>query len=112
MVSTNQIIRTIAQIDIFQSNSMIEMLFHRLKNRHLYRIQLTNFDAVEKGVDFYLTETNISIPHSALNGATPEEIVRGSWTVDKIAAMKARITRARLLRIESNTSSRCSPCIA
>ncbi|MCX6125469.1 MAG: hypothetical protein NTV34_12090, partial [Proteobacteria bacterium] len=84
-------IRTISHIDIFQSNSMIEMLFHSPKNRQLYRIQLTNFDAVEKGVDFYLTETNISTPHSALNCATPEEIVRGSWTVNKIADLTEKL---------------------
>ena len=45
LVSSKQIIRTIAQIDIESSNSMIEMLFHRLKHRHLFTIPLTNFEA-------------------------------------------------------------------
>ena len=50
------------------------MLFHRLKHRHLFTIPLTNFEALVKAVDFYFTDSNITIPHSALKGATPEEM--------------------------------------
>ena len=69
-------IRIVAQIAIEQSNSMIEMLFHRLKHRHLFTIPLTNFVVLVKAVDFYLTDSNIFIPQSALDGATPEEAMR------------------------------------
>ena len=115
LVSSKQIIRTIAQIDIESSNSMIEMLFHRLKHRHLFTIPLTNFEALVKAVDFYFTDSNITIPHSALKGATPEEMsifFGGHPTLEKIKEINERITMAKLLRIESNTSSRCEPCIA
>ena len=63
-------------------------------------------------VDFYFTDSNIIIPHSALKGATPEEMFTGTWTLEKIKEINERITMAKLLRIESNTSSRCEPCIA
>ena len=43
LVTSELIRRTVAQIDIEFSNSMIEMLFHRLKHRHLFHIPLTNF---------------------------------------------------------------------
>ena len=115
LVSSKQIIRTIAQIDIESSNSMIEMLFHRLKHRHLFTIPLTNFEALVKAVDFYFTDSNITIPHSALKGATPEEMsifFGGTSDVGKNKEINERITMAKLLRIESNTSSRCEPCIA
>jgi hypothetical protein len=49
---------------------------------------------------------------SALKGATPEEMFTGTWTLEKIKEINERITMAKLLRIESNTSSRCEPCIA
>ena len=70
LVSSNLIRRTIAQIDVKFSNSMVEMLFHRLKHRYLFTIPLTKIIALEKGVDFFLTESNTRIPHSALKGAT------------------------------------------
>ena len=73
----------IAQFDIEQINSRVEMLFHRMKHRYLYTTLLSNFESLVKGTDFYLIESNIYIPHSALKGATPEEIITGSWTKEK-----------------------------
>ena len=62
-------------------------------------------------VDFYFTDSNIIIPHSALKGATPEEMFTGIWTLEKIKQINERITAAKILRIESNTSSRCGAAI-
>ena len=112
LISSNLIIRTIAQIDIEFSNSMIEMLFHRLKHRYLFSIPLTNFDALVKGANFFFTETNVNIPHSALRGATPEEAITGQWTDAKIAELKARVLTARQERVATNRSRRCGPCLA
>jgi len=112
LVSTDVIKRTIAQIDVEFSNSMIEMLFHRLKHRHLFTIPLTNFAAVENGVDFFLTETNTCIPHSALNGATPEECITGNWSDEKITELKLKVIQARSERIKTNRLLQCSPCLA
>ena len=47
---------TVAQIDIEFSNSMVEMLFHRLKHRYLFTIPLTSIEVLSKSVDFFLTE--------------------------------------------------------
>jgi hypothetical protein len=104
--------RTIAQIDIEQSNSMVEMLFHRMKHRYLFTILLSNFDSLVKGTDFNLTESNTCIPHSALKGATPEEIITGSWTEEIKMELKEKIIAARQLRIETNKAVRSSPCLA
>jgi len=89
------------------SNSMIEMLFLRLKHHFLFTIPLTNIRALTNRVDFYLTESNICMPHSALMGATPEEAITGKSTHDKMMAIKEKVLAARLSRIESNTSRRC-----
>ena len=112
LVSSNLIMRTIAQIEVEFSNSMIEMLFHRLKHRYLFTIPLTNFDALVNGVDFFLTETNTCIPHSALRGATPEEAITGQWTDTKVAELKTRMSTARAERVTFNRSRRCGPCLA
>ncbi|MEI8027691.1 MAG: DDE-type integrase/transposase/recombinase, partial [Pseudomonadota bacterium] len=86
LVDSEAIARTIAQIDIEQSNSMVEMLFHRMKHRYLFTIFLSNFESLVKATDFYLNESNTYIPHSALKGATPEEIITGSWTEPTVPA--------------------------
>ena len=65
LVLTNHISRTVAQIDIEASNSMVQMLFHRLKHRYLFTIPLTNFDVLTKAADFYLGESNECFPHGS-----------------------------------------------
>jgi putative transposase len=44
LVESESISLTIAQIDIEQINSMVEMLSHRMKHRYLYTILLSNFE--------------------------------------------------------------------
>ena len=111
LVASEQIKRTIAQIDVEASNSMVEMLFHRFKHRHMFTIPLTSFEAVENGADYYFTRSNTYIPMAALKGATPEEIVTGKWTDQVIADMQALVVSARTARIASNRSMRCTPCL-
>jgi len=80
----------IAQIEIEQSNSMVEMLFHRMKYRYLFTILLSTFHSIAKGTDFYLNESNTCIPDSGLNEATPEETVTGSWAEGKKTEKKRK----------------------
>lgn len=112
LISTNLISRTIAQIEIEFSNSMIEMLFHRLKHRYLFNIPLTNIEALKNGVEYFVSETNTKIPHSALKGATPEEVITGKWTAADSQQLTANGLAARMQRSILNSSNRCTPCIA
>lgn len=112
LVASKLVARTVAQIDIEFSNSMIEMLFQRLKHRHLFTIPLTNIEALERGVDFYFTDSNTKIPHTALNGATPEEIITGRWSYGPLGLIKEQIAAAQMGRVEYNRRSRCTPCLA
>ena len=112
LISENDITRTIAQIDIEFSNSMIEMLFHRMKHRYFFTIPLTNFDALKNAVDFFLTETNEKIPHAALKGATPLEMIQGQWTECQLLELKEQIKLCLKDRALTNKSLRCSPCLA
>ena len=109
LVASDLIRRTVAQIDVEASNSMVEMLFLRFKHRHMFTIPLTSFEAVESGADYYFTQSNTHIPMAVLKGATPEEVVNGKWTDQVIAGIQALVVSARTTRIESNLSLRCTP---
>ena len=112
LVTENLIRRTVAQIDIEFSNSMIEMLFHRLKHRYLFTIPLTNIVVLSKAADFFLTESNDKIPHAALRGATPLEMITGRWGEDQLNLLKEKIIEAKKQRCETNKAQRCGPCPA
>ena len=112
LVKSKLISMTIAQIDIEQSNSMVEMLFHRMKHLYLYTIVLSNFESLVKGADFYLYESNTCIPHSALKGAIPEEVITGKCSEDRITELKEKIVAARKIRLETNRAVRCTPRLA
>ena len=92
------------------SNSMIEMLFHRLKNRHLYNVLLTDIVVFEKQTDFYLHESNNIMPHSAHQGGTPLEAFTGKWGLTNINQIIARSAKAGEERFETNISLRCKSC--
>jgi putative transposase len=112
LIQANQIRRLIAQIEINASNSMVEMLFHRLKNRHLYFVALNKLEDVKAAVDFYLNESNQNIPHAVLRGATPTEVFSGQWISWNLEALKDQQSTARQDRMAANRSLKCEPCPA
>jgi hypothetical protein len=112
LVASDLIRRTIAQIDVEASNSMVEMLFLRFKHRHMFTIPLTSFEAVESGADYYFTQSDTHIPMAVLKGATPEGVVTGKWTDQVIAGIQMLAVSGRSARIESNRSKRCTPCLS
>ena len=73
-----------------------------MEHGYLFAILLSQSDSLVKGTDFYLTESNTCIPHSAWKGATPEEIITVSWTEEKKMELKEKIIAARQLRMEPN----------
>ena len=66
LLDSESISLTIAQVDIEQSNSVVEVLFHRMKHRYLFTTIFSNFGSLVKGTDFYLNESNTCLSHSAL----------------------------------------------
>ena len=71
LIEAGLMFRTIAQVDVDFSNSMIEALLHRMKNRHLYRVPLNSVNKLENETSFYINESNDNMPHVVLKGATP-----------------------------------------
>ena len=112
IVNNGKIQRVVAQVDIEQSNSMIESLFHRLKNRYLYYQNLRTYEDLVKHVDFYLKEANASIPFDMLGGATPSEVYLGKVTDIFLSKMLTSADQARKARMNFNRAQNCGKCPA
>ena len=101
--------RVLAQIDVTFSNSMIEAFWRSMKHQWLYLNNLDTIESVRRLVEFYVTEHNTRIPHSAFKGQTPAEIYfdAGAAIPDELA-QKRRVDRRA--RFEFNRSVRCGQC--
>ena len=112
LVDLGIIVKKICQIEVDFSNSMIEAFFHRLKNKHLYYVDLTSFEILEKEVRFYIEEANEKILLSALGGLTPLEAIQGKCKEEFTASLMEKQANARLSRINANKSKTCDLCPA
>ena len=101
----------IAQIEIAFSNSLIESWWRSLKHQWLYLNTLDSLEALRKLIDFYVTEHNTRLPHSAFRGQTPDEMYHGAGgDVPKELAEKRKAARAERLAV--NRSVSCGVCEA
>lgn len=112
LVTSGAIKRLIAQIEVDFSNSMIEAFFRRMKHGYLYLQRLSSIEAVAEHVDFYLNEHNCVLPHSALGGATPFEVVTGLWTVEARRSLALAMSKNAAARLELNRAMTCGVCTA
>ena len=82
-----------------------------LKHQWLYLNKLESADAVRKLVEFYVTEHNTRLPHSALDGRTPDEAYdgTGAHVADELA-VKRKV--ARKDRLATNREIACRVCEA
>jgi len=101
--------RVIAQIDVSFSNSLIEAWWRSLKHQWLFLNHLDSIATLRNLVEFYVTEHNATMPHSAFRGQTPDEMYfgRGEAVSDELAE---RRQEARRNRIEHNRALACSDC--
>jgi transposase InsO family protein len=102
--------RVIAQIDVTFSNSLIEAWWRSLKHQWLFLNHLDGLDTLRKLIEFYVTEHNEKMPHSAFRGQTPDEMYfgRGETVPDELAA---RRRDARRDRVEHNRDIACPDCL-
>lgn len=110
-ISSNNLIRLLAQVDIHYSNSMIERLFHSLKNNFLYFQDLRGPVDLERKANFYFSEHNNVIPMQVHKGGTPKEIFLSTWDEKKLAELAENKTQAILTRRKKNQATTCEGCI-
>jgi putative transposase len=101
--------RTLAQVDITFSNSMIEAFWRSLKHSWLYLHSLDSIESLRRLVDFYVRQHNGVIPHAAFEGQTPDEMYFGGGDAIVVKLTAARI-KARERRFEANHVAQCGVC--
>jgi len=78
LIASGLLKRVLAQTEIRFSNSMIEAWWRTLKHAWLFLHALTTATQVRSLVEFYVTEHNSKLPHSAFDGQTPDEMFFGT----------------------------------
>ena len=111
LVSDGLIRRVIAQVDLRESNSMIERWWRSLKHSWLFFHALDTTTAVRRLVGFYVEHHNQAMPHWAHKGLTPDEVHFG--TGDGIReCLRAEHAQARQVRLKVNQEVTCETCEA
>jgi len=110
LIAGEQMTRTVAQIDVAFSNSMIEAFFRRLEHSWLFVHRLPTVDVVKKLTQNYVEDPNELIPHSALLGATPAEVFHGRWSEQDQSELDDRGRAARNARMKENRDAPCGQC--
>ena len=98
-----------AGTDVQESNSLIERFWLSAKHSWLYLNDLGSLATVQRLVEFYVTQHNSVLPHSAHHGRTPDEVYSGTGAdvPDELAAARAKARKARL---EANRKRACEEC--
>ena len=109
LVSDGTIKRILAQVDIVESNSMIEAWWRQLKHQWLYLNELDSANSVRKLVSFYVEQYNSVVPHFAFQGQTPDEMYLGTGANVPLDLKEKRAT-ARAARLASNCDLSCDRC--
>jgi transposase InsO family protein len=111
LVSDGTIKRILAQVDIVESNSMIEAWWRQLKHQWLYLNELDSASSVRKLIDFYVEQHNSVVPHFAFPGQTPDEMYFGTGAKVSVD-LKEKRAIARAARLAHNRALSCDLCKA
>jgi len=109
LVSDGTIKRLLAQVDIVQSNSMIEAWWRQLKHQWLFLNELDSATSVRKLIAIYVEPHNSVVPHFAFQGQTSDEMYFGSGASvpSKLKEKRAEVRAARLAHNRAVTCARC-----
>ena len=111
LVSDGTTQRILAQVDIVESNSMIEAWWRQLKHQWLYLNELDSASSIRKLIAFYVEQHNSVVPHFAFQGQTPDEMVFGTGAKVPVD-LKDKRAAARAARIAHNRALSCDLCKA
>ena len=102
--------KQVARFEIAFSNSMVEALFRSLKHNYLYSKEIRSHKSLKKHVDFWCTDHNARIPHTAFKGETPLEKFNQSWNTNEEIRILVRHQEALKLRLKHNQKVFCEIC--
>jgi putative transposase len=101
--------RVLAQVEVTESNSMIEAWWRSLKHQWLFLNPLATLERVRTLVAFFVEEHNTKMPHAAFRGLTPDEAFFGT-APNLSAELDAARAKVRELRLAANRSASCRRC--
>jgi hypothetical protein len=97
--------KIIAQIDIIQSNSMVEAANKIIKHRFLYKQPIADFEALNKKLPGMLEAYN-NTPLVGLSAYTPNEVLAGK--LPDFKRFEKQFITARRKRITANQIFTCT----
>jgi hypothetical protein len=109
-ISSRNLIRTLARVDIHYSNSMIERLFNSLKNNYLYHQGIHTIEDLTRKANFYFNQHNQVIPLALHHGGRPAEVFLSSWNEVELNALQDKKSLALMARKTKNLEPACSAC--
>jgi putative transposase len=109
-ISSKNLTRTLAQVDVHYSNSMIERLFHSLKNNYLYHQGIHTIEDLTRKANFYFNQHNQVIPLALHHGGIPGEVFVSSWNESEQTLLQANRIQAFLARKAKNKEPACASC--
>jgi transposase InsO family protein len=111
-IASQNLIRTLARVDVHYSNSMIESLFRMLKNNYLYHQGIHTLEDLTRKAEFYFREHNHVIPLATHKGGRPAEVFLSSWGETEKNELSANKLEAVLSRRKKNLAPSCGICPA
>ncbi|MBL4754715.1 MAG: DDE-type integrase/transposase/recombinase [Flavobacteriales bacterium] len=100
--------KLVAQVDIVQSNSMVEAANKILKHQYLFPKDIQNLKQLCDGIAFYQEDFN-NRPQGDLYGLNPLEVL-STGTLPHKSRFKEQIITARRKRVEQNQKFDCAKC--
>lgn len=101
--------RVLAQVEVVESNSMIEAFWRSLRHQWLYLHELDSLEKLRPLVAFYVEQHNTVMPHSAFGGQTPDEMFLGGGAQVQ-ETLVANRRKAQEERVTTNRSRSCGAC--
>lgn len=107
----HQFRKRVARFEIEETNAVVESVFRSLKNNYLYHQKgVITVAALTRHVDFWFSEHNKKIPHTAFKGETPWERFNGTWSKKDEIRLLVNHESAVKLRIQENQKVFCEEC--
>lgn len=104
--------KQVAHFEISFSNSIVEALFHSLKHNYLFHHEITKLTKLKRHVNFWFSQHNEKMPHTAFNGETPLERYNQTWNEENEIRILVRNEEAQKMRIKENQKLFCERCDA
>ncbi len=109
-ITSKNLKRLLARVDVHYSNSMIECLFRLFKNNYLYHQGIHTIEDLTRKAAFYFRQHNEVIPIAVHNGGRPLEVYSSSWGSEDLDELSAKKALALAARKKQNTQPPCSNC--